>query len=473
MYAGTPVVVTSDSVAVLLPPALREEPTTLVATVRSPGTQAGRWTFAVGVPAGGARLVISPAHFDHAFLLLDHPTSPPAAFHHEPGSLDDGDSLDLELQRIGPGGTTDALYSLKVAKDRLQAWRALANPPIEWFHVELTNECNLRCPFCPSRNLRRPRAFLSLDDARCIFEKIAAYCDRYDGTLGYAKVQRMVYMHIMGEPLVHPRLVEILGTARDLGILPALFTNALLLDSRRIDAILEAAVPHITISVNAITADGYEALGASGTLGQQEERLIALLRRRAKKKRGRPHVDIQFMASAGRLVVGHGLLSRREEFWRLYLYWLARVRDIEAGADPMVASAAPDWASVLDPLNPRDDPSLRFPLAAGVDLVVKSGCSFGNTILPEGMRVIPTRHGRCPFGSPFRSMAIYCDGSVSFCSLDAENSAQLGNLLESSIDEIWNGERMCTIRREMSVGRLAEPICQRCLGTVVTKSRKE
>jgi radical SAM protein with 4Fe4S-binding SPASM domain len=467
VYRGRKLVIGSESISISVPPSLRQEPTTLLATVQAAGAEASTWAFSVGLPANAARIIISPANYDHCFLLLEHPSSPPTAFHYKPGSLGQEGELDLVLQRHAVAGATDARYHLVVSEARIRSWRAQADPRVEWFHVELTSACNLKCSFCPSKDLRRPRSSLSLEDARKIFTKIAEYGNHYDDTIGYASMQRMLYLHILGEPLLHPHFFEIVHLAREFGHAPALFTNASLLDARRIEAIFDADIAHITLSVNAIASDGYKASGAPGTMEDQEQRIVALLRRRASCSGRQPHVDIQFMTAAGRMASGDGLLRRREEFWRLYGHWLAKVREIEAGAVHTVASAAPDWTAVADPLTPREDPSLRFPLASGVELVVKSCCSFGNAILPEGMRVVPTKQGCCPFGSPFRQMAIYSDGSVSFCSLDAENSVQLGNLLEQSVDEIWSGERMRAIRREMSVGRVTEPLCQRCLGTVV------
>lgn len=474
MHEGRTIVVGSEPVAVALPPALRNEPTRLVATVRSArGDAAGQWEFAVGTPAAGARLLLSPAHLDHAFLILDHAASPPTAFRQEAGSLDGGGALQLDLERHGAAGTTDARYRLLVDDARARAWKAEADPRIEWFHVELTSYCNLRCPFCPSRHLRRRRTFLSPEDARVIFGKIAAYARRYDDTAGYAALQRMVYLHVMGEPLLHPRFVECVRAARDAGLLPALFTNATLLNDARVEAIFEAGVAHVTLSVNAATPEGYAALGAPVTLEEEERRIAALLRRRARENGTRPHVDLQFMTAAERDVAGDGLLMTREQAWSLYAHWLQVVRGIDGEAGVTVARAPHDPGAVLDPLSSRDDPSLRLPLASGVDFVIKSGCSFGNAVLPEGLNVVPSSRGWCRFGSPFRQMAICSDGTVSFCNLDAENSVNLGNLLQQSIDDIWSGERMRTIRREMLAGRLVEPLCQRCLGTVVRAAEEE
>jgi radical SAM protein with 4Fe4S-binding SPASM domain len=80
--------------------------------------------------------------------------------------------------------------------------------------------------------------------------------------------------------------------------------------------------------------------------------------------------------------------------------------------------------------------------------------------------VHPTEQGRCPYYNPLRQMAVFVDGSVSFCNLDHENSVNIGSLLMDDVHTLWASQRMQRIREAMLHNRLSEPLCQRCMGTV-------
>ena len=69
-------------------------------------------------------------------------------------------------------------------------------------YVEITNVCNLACSFCPGT--RRPAGYMRPEDFRLLAEKLR-------GHTAY------LYLHVMGEPLLHPQLEEILAIARQLG----------------------------------------------------------------------------------------------------------------------------------------------------------------------------------------------------------------------------------------------------------------
>lgn len=66
-------------------------------------------------------------------------------------------------------------------------------------YVEITNVCNLACSFCPGT--RRPAGYMRPEDFRLLAEKLR-------GHTAY------LYLHVMGEPLLHPQLEEILAIAR-------------------------------------------------------------------------------------------------------------------------------------------------------------------------------------------------------------------------------------------------------------------
>lgn len=60
-------------------------------------------------------------------------------------------------------------------------------------YLEITNQCNLACPFCIQN--RRKSKYLSLDEFKTILDKIEDYTD-------------YLYFHIMGEPLLHPNIKD-------------------------------------------------------------------------------------------------------------------------------------------------------------------------------------------------------------------------------------------------------------------------
>ena len=63
-------------------------------------------------------------------------------------------------------------------------------------YIEITNVCNLKCKFCPETN--RKKEFIKLEDFENIINKIKKYTN-------------LVYLHVKGEPLLHPDLKEILN----------------------------------------------------------------------------------------------------------------------------------------------------------------------------------------------------------------------------------------------------------------------
>lgn len=65
-------------------------------------------------------------------------------------------------------------------------------------YLEITNQCNLQCPFC-IQNKREPK-YLSEDEFKTILLKIENYTD-------------YLYFHIMGEPLLHPKIKEFIQIA--------------------------------------------------------------------------------------------------------------------------------------------------------------------------------------------------------------------------------------------------------------------
>lgn len=77
-------------------------------------------------------------------------------------------------------------------------------------YVEITNVCNLNCRFC--HGTKRKKEFISLDNFKKLLEELKGYT-------------KYLYFHVMGEPLLHPMINELIDVAHEEGFLINLTSN--------------------------------------------------------------------------------------------------------------------------------------------------------------------------------------------------------------------------------------------------------
>ncbi len=80
-------------------------------------------------------------------------------------------------------------------------------------YIEITNNCNLNCSFCSKVN--RPKRNMTLDEYKLILTKIKDYTD-------------YIYLHVKGEPLLHPNIIKMIKLADKYNIKVNLTTNGVL-----------------------------------------------------------------------------------------------------------------------------------------------------------------------------------------------------------------------------------------------------
>ena len=81
-------------------------------------------------------------------------------------------------------------------------------------YIEITNVCNLKCSFCPPH--KRKNRFMDFNEFKLILEKIKSYSE-------------YVYLHVKGEPLLHPDFNKFVEYAYNKGFKINLTTNGTLL----------------------------------------------------------------------------------------------------------------------------------------------------------------------------------------------------------------------------------------------------
>ena len=137
-------------------------------------------------------------------------------------------------------------------------------------HFSITNACNARCAFCSFAYDHLPvesQRWVTLTDAK-------EACDilRRNGI-------RILHFNC-GEPLVHRDLTAMVAHAARIGMMTGLDTNGALLTPRRIDALAEAGLAKVCISIDAASSAVHDSNRGIPGLSDRIRRANAGLKRR-------------------------------------------------------------------------------------------------------------------------------------------------------------------------------------------------
>ncbi len=115
----------------------------------------------------------------------------------------------------------------------------------EKIYVEITNICNLKCNFCIET--MRKKEYMSIEKFKIVISKIREYTN-------------LIALHIKGEPLLHPKLKEILDICYDNNILVNITTNTTLLEQNLEILASSKAVRQINLSIHAIMENNLDMI---------------------------------------------------------------------------------------------------------------------------------------------------------------------------------------------------------------------
>ena len=266
-------------------------------------------------------------------------------------------------------------------------------------YVEITNICNLSCVFCPGT--RREGRTLTPEEFRRIALRLRGHV-------------RYLYLHVMGEPLLHPRLEEILSIAGDLGFRVCVTTNGTLLD-RRGDALLAAPALHkVSVSLHSMEGNG---------AGELTDYLSACW-------------------DFARRAAGRGVICALR-LWN------------SGGADRRNGEILDFLADRLGTF-PLDLPQPRAgSWRLGERLYLEQAEKFDWPDLEA-----PEAEVRFCLGLR-EQIAVLADGTVVPCCLDHEGDIALGNLLDQDLEDILGGPRARALYDGFSRRRPSEELCRR------------
>jgi radical SAM protein with 4Fe4S-binding SPASM domain len=268
--------------------------------------------------------------------------------------------------------------------------------------IEPTNYCNVRCTCCPTSRSSRPRGFMDLT----LFQKIIDEAAQ----LGVKRVR--LFLH--GEPMLHPRIIEMISYTKSKGLAIHLTTNGMLFNEKRIEALLRSGVnsaDHIAFSILGYSSQVHEGIMKKAKHDKVLKNISDLLELRTRYRVNGPVVETVF----------YTLPENEHEEEQFVRHWRGKADHARLGG--------------------------------------RTSESFSE-YKKEG-QAIPPRTQTC--SNIWERMTVFWNGDVTLCCQDVDGDWILGSLKEQSISEIWNSEQLLSIKRihkEKQFQRF--PFCSQC-----------
>lgn len=275
-------------------------------------------------------------------------------------------------------------------------------------HVEISNICNLQCSFCPE--VLRPKKLMSLDLFREVIRQVAPLAEQ-------------VAFHLMGDPLVHPHLSELVEICHEEKVRIFFVTNGLLLREKQADLLLHPAFRQVCFSLHSF----------HDNFGDQDPT---------------PYLKRIFAYS-------EKAFEARPDLYINYRLWnLEDPRGTGAKNQDMLRRITDHFGT---PVNANRDARIQKSQRLKNRLYLHFDTEFTWPSLEHPVR---SERGTCHGLSTH--FGVHVDGTLVPCCLDKEAAIPLGNIIQQSALEILDAPRAQAMRKGFREGRLVEDLCRRC-----------
>lgn len=221
-----------------------------------------------------------------------------------------------------------------------------------------------------------------------------------------------LYFHLMGEPLCHPRLERFLQLAGEAGFKVILTTNGTLLQKQQAILSEAPALHKINVSLHAFEAND---------LSVPFKTYLSDCFRFGQAMAGKKLVVYRLWNNGGADALNNRILTAMHD------------------------SFPQPWQQTRKGIRIADRVFLEYgDKFDWPDLTAPEG---GERVFCYGLR---------------DQIGVLCDGTVVPCCLDHEGDLRLGNLHETSMEDILASPRAQAIYQSFSSQKAAEPLCRRC-----------
>lgn len=265
--------------------------------------------------------------------------------------------------------------------------------------IEATNYCNLSCVTCYST--QRKKGYMSFE----LFKKIVD--DAAD-----LRIQT-VYLHYGGELFLHPQIKDFIAYAcskhPQINTV-AFISNGMLFTRDIAETVIKTGLDCCQFSLDGLGKQN-DAIRVGANYEVIEENINYLLKLRGNNPKPTVH---------------------------LHFTWFNQTKqDIDAFTD--------HWVNKVNSIhiNPYVNPKFQI-----------QDINKYSELYPIN------EHSFC--SSPFTTMGVFWNGEVVPCCHDHNLTLNMGNLKDTSINEVWNGAKFKQLRTDLTAHHATNPVCQEC-----------
>ncbi len=275
-------------------------------------------------------------------------------------------------------------------------------------YVEITNACNLSCKFCSVSE--RSKIFMPTSSFEIVLQKIYQYTD-------------YIYLHVKGEPLLHPQISDILDLCAFFNLKTVIVTNGTLLKNTEKVLVGSPAIKQINISLHC---------------------------------NSELPVTIPEMEYLQAIIDFINIVHKETEIIISLRFWNQNKTD-----EKSTISNLPLYQVLEEALNLDFKINETLKPGAGLKIADKLWLNSDYEFTWPGLfREVVGISGTC-LGLRDQ-LAILSNGTVVPCCLDGEGVIALGNIFDNNLPEIIESERAISILNGFKNSKRVEPLCHRC-----------
>ncbi|HEX6818970.1 MAG TPA: radical SAM protein [Ktedonobacterales bacterium] len=317
--------------------------------------------------------------------------------------------------------------------------------------IEPVGQCNLRCQMCAIQFRQDgppygPLAFMP-------FETFTRLVDELKGL-------SELHLQGLGEPMMHPRFFEMVAYAVGKGVRVTTNSNATLLSERRAELCVTSGLGCIHVSLDGSDAATYERIRVRAHFERVVANVERLLAARARLGSERPGLRLVMVLMRQNLEQLPDLVRRAAD-WRAEGLFVQRLCH-DFGESSLPTRYAPMRQFVQEQsLTGEDRPHAERVFERARLLAAELGVDLRLPRLEP--RPYPAgTPGRARCGWPWTGAYISYQGdAMPCCMVSTPDRANLGNMADTGVQEVWNGPLYDDFRARLDSNEPPE-ICRSC-----------